>query len=811
MFLLNRSEKQLQVCWHPAPSAAGNSLALHVTLKATFHIRHDACAELAVEGVDGPMGDTPYAGDAGLGLYYPNDFTPRKPRGEVLVAGSVYPPNGKAPKAFRAGIHAGPVSKEVAVFGPRQWESSFLSIRPGQPAQAIPTPLSYRFAFGGPGFPLNPIGCGKEGLEMPRLEHLVRSLDAPSNLLPPAGLGAIPMDWAPRISRLGSFGADYAKTRWPWWPHDFDRRFFQTAPEDQQRDGYWDGSEELVFLNLHPTVAEFRTSLPGVLPRCFARTISNAKRGLAPGDREYVTSEIPLELDTIWVDPSVEKLVLNWRGETAIRSIVFPEIHALWCRLELPGDDLGIVETVAADMQEMDALDDPPPLSPSAEPASEATTPDPKSAAELSAIQQVFSNSVAAMAGLALAKPSSGTPEAIREAITGIEEPLRQLSANAEPAKAAAKAQELEQVRANASAAAEGLGALPGDSPAPQSESPSAAEEAAQAKLRDLEQKFAELEASFPSSVRWEDFVKEGVFSVQELRAKGGRHMDFRGAPLIGLDLSRIDFSGAVFTGMDLSGVSFSHSSLQAAGLSDCILDRCQFSATDLSLATLARVQTQGTLWDGALCGDATFEEVDFRETNLSGLQAPRASFRECQMQGVDLSRTLLATAQFPGSDLSGANLSESILSGADLRGCKASKANFSCCHLEALRADEATVFAGATFRDAHISGAILEGSDLSNCDFSGSDLTGARFVGALASAAIFEKCDLRKAAFDDAELREALFAHANLMESTFDRANCTLVVFDGANLFDASFWESELLHASWRGAYTPRTRFALT
>lgn len=810
MFLLNRNEKELHVCWHPGPSAAGKGLALHIAFKVTLHMSHDACAEVVGDGADGPLGDTLYPGDAGAGLYYPNDFTAKKPRGEILVAGSAYPPEGGRVAVFRAGVQAGPVSKEISVFGPRQWETKFLSIRPGPPAAAIPTPLSYRFAFGGPEFPMNPIGCGREGLEMPRIERLGRTLESPSQILSPAGLGAIPMDWAPRAARLGSFGSDYVKTRWPWWPQDFDRRFFQTAPDDQQRDGYWNGSEELVFFNLHPTVAELRTSLPGMRPRCFVRTVSNWTRGMPGKERHFEISETALELDTIWANPSEEKIVLNWRGETAIRSIVYPEIHTLWCCIEPAGGTSDIAEAIAADVRVLDALENPI-SAPDPEPPELPSTPESDVPPESSAIRQVFSQAVAALGVLFPKQSEAAIPDTAREAMAKMDEEIRGVASDAESlkaksAEAEARLKQFEEMQAKASAETANFGdgsGTPDAEPAPHSP------EAVNARLEELEKKFADLEASLPRSPRWEDFIRDGVFSVDVLRAQGGHGVDFRGAPLAGLDLSRIDFSGAVFNEMDLAGANFSHSSLEAAALSGCDLNGCQFCGSNLSFATLAQSKTRDTAWDQALCGDTTFEGLDFRKANLSGIQAPRACFRECQMQEVDLSKSLLAMADFPGSDMSRASFHEAILSGADLSGCRAPAANFSRCHIESLRTDEATILDGAIFHDTVGSGANLEGANLSGCDFSGSDLRGSRFVGSMAASAVFAKCDLRKSTFDDAGLTGCVFLHANLMESTFDRANCTSALFDGGNLFDASFWESDLSHATWHGAYTPRSRFA--
>lgn len=796
MYVLNRSEKQMAICWTPGQSGSGSTLALHVTLKAGFRLRHGGVAELVEEEVDGPMGDTPDPNGGCPGLYYPSDFTPRKPRGEILVTGSAYPPPGPTRSAFRAGLQAGAIAKELIVFGPRRWEGGLLSVRPGPAATpTTPVPLSYANAFGGPGSPFNPIGVGKDGVEMHRFEHPNLPVTTPAQSAPPAGFGPIPAEWAPRIGRQGTFTKDYAATRWPWWPEDFDRRFFQTAPEDQQIDGYWRGDEPLVFLNLHPSVPALRCTLPGLHARCFARPISNWRRGLSRGDRQFEVSEIPLVLDTIWANPEREKLVLCWRGEFSIRSILFPEIHALWCVLEPIGSSGITRDMVAADLAQLDIIDSPPaPPASEEQPPAETPTPPEEDSASDPRIRELFSNAATALSALRPQSPESEITDEARQAFADMRKYADWASAHGEELVAAAQASVPEEEMTP---------------PAADERDPAAAADAAAARIKELDEKFAEVEASLPTSPRWEDFWKDDQMQVEELRKQGAKNIDFSGAPLAGLNLSQIDFSGAVFSGVDLKDVDFSKSSLQGAALDDCDLTGVRFSGTNLSLARLTRARVQGVVWDGALCGSVTFEEIDFRGHDLTGLQAPSASFRKCQMQETTLDRALLPMAEFPDCDLSGTKVRDAILSGADLRGCPAAGMDFSRSHLEALRADDATTFEGSTFHEVSGTGLIIEGSNISGCDFLRSDLQGARFVGTVAAGARFEKCDLRKTAFDDADLTGARMDFANAMQATFDRADCTDAILDGGNLFEASFWESTLHRASWRGAYTPRTRLA--
>src|SRR6185436_20521774 len=111
------------------------------------------------------------------------------------------------------------------------------------------------------------------------------------------------------------------KERWPYFPDDFDFTYFNAAPEDQQLRKYLHGDEELRFDNLHPTIPSYRSALPGLRMRAFlSEKLKSGKR----------FREIPLNLDTLFVDMDKERLLLVWRGVAPVLSEELTEIeHAL--------------------------------------------------------------------------------------------------------------------------------------------------------------------------------------------------------------------------------------------------------------------------------------------------------------------------------------------------------------------------------------------------------------------------------------------------------------------------------------------------
>ncbi|MBL8507122.1 MAG: DUF2169 domain-containing protein, partial [Chitinimonas sp.] len=93
----------------------------------------------------------------------------------------------------------------------------------------------------------------------------------------------------------------------PFLPEDFDERFNQCAPMDQQTD-YLLGGEEIVLLNLHPSQPDIRFKLPpldGITPKVL---------------RNDYSSEMPAcHADTLYIEPEQNRFSIVWRASTPIR------------------------------------------------------------------------------------------------------------------------------------------------------------------------------------------------------------------------------------------------------------------------------------------------------------------------------------------------------------------------------------------------------------------------------------------------------------------------------------------------------------
>src|SRR5690606_30894671 len=132
---------------YPAPS-------LSVIVKGTFELRPSAPAKVAAEQL--PLSDdAPEEHEAPASLRYPADLAHYKPRTDVLCVGACHAgPEPVAHTTVRLSVNAW--SKALRVTGDRTWGV----VGPSVPEPFRSLPIGYERAFGGPGFPANPVGRG---------------------------------------------------------------------------------------------------------------------------------------------------------------------------------------------------------------------------------------------------------------------------------------------------------------------------------------------------------------------------------------------------------------------------------------------------------------------------------------------------------------------------------------------------------------------------------------------------------------------------------------------------------------------------
>jgi hypothetical protein len=286
-----------------------------VVVKATFEIRPDGSTEIAQE--QPPVLRTPqYHGEpATSSIRYEADLVRTKLTTDITVVGHAHAPSGRPVTQLDAGFRVGTVQKVLRVFGERSWGA----MGPSAPQPFVSMPLVYERAFGGVDRQSprperdwdwrNPVGCGfavskqhLDDVQVPNFEYPDRPIRAWDERPVPAGFGAIGSHWQPRARFAGTYDDHWLATRHPLLPADFDDRFFQYAPADQQAPSFLAGGESVALLNLSPG-GSLRCVLP-LMHVGFETRFYDGTRTIH-GDRK---------LHSVILEPDFPRLSLVWHS-----------------------------------------------------------------------------------------------------------------------------------------------------------------------------------------------------------------------------------------------------------------------------------------------------------------------------------------------------------------------------------------------------------------------------------------------------------------------------------------------------------------
>jgi len=296
---------------------------LVVVMKGTFMLpRPGEAMRLADAQLPLVMADT-FTGEPGFSApVHEVDFAPRKPACDVLLVGSAHAPAGMQATGLSVCLRVGPLEKRAEVFGERAWQRSGSGYVAGAPQPFTQLPLSYDRAFGGrdrrsaddtqhDAYLANPVGRGWfsatqkddarriEGAPLPNLEHRGQPVRDPHGSYAPVAFGPLGRGWPARARFGGTYDERWMNDDFPFLPRDFDERYYQAAPEDQQL--------------AHPKAA-LDVVLEGFTPdgaRRFALPYFEAPVHVFPkrgGREDHVAT-----LDTIVFEPDAERFTMTWR------------------------------------------------------------------------------------------------------------------------------------------------------------------------------------------------------------------------------------------------------------------------------------------------------------------------------------------------------------------------------------------------------------------------------------------------------------------------------------------------------------------
>jgi hypothetical protein len=237
-----------------------------VAVKGTFDIKPDGSTVLAENQVKVQLAPK-YSGEPGKSsLLYESDLPRTKLTTDVIVNGHAYSPRGEPVTTTTVSCRVGGLEKSLHVTGDRVWKGFGPVVWKSRCQPFIKMPIRYERAYGGKDLrsknpkghkwdERNPVGTGFAkwrshliGQRVPNIHPAGPSLGRSE----PAGFGVIAGHWKPRAKLAGTCDAKWEAERAPLLPEDFDDRFYQSAPRDQQAPRFLKGGEEVYLTNLTP-------------------------------------------------------------------------------------------------------------------------------------------------------------------------------------------------------------------------------------------------------------------------------------------------------------------------------------------------------------------------------------------------------------------------------------------------------------------------------------------------------------------------------------------------------------------------------
>jgi len=288
-----------------------------VAVKGTFDILPDGTTKLAEEQEEVIIAPN-FSGDPqSSSLLNDTDLPHKKMATDVLVQGHAYAPNGTPVIELSVGLKLANIKKVLHVTGDRLWQDTLSGVGMSSPKAFTKMPLNYERAFGGMDLTEedekkhdwdvhNPAGCGFSTKAANLIGKPVPNIEYPNDLMTswkqrpqPAGFGPISGHWSPRVKLAGTYDVNWEKTRQPLLAEDFNERYYQSAPQDQQVSGHLKGGELVQLLNLTPGGRlEFH------LPRFFLAFTTHFDGGASEDHRAV--------LHTVILKPDAPRMVIVW-------------------------------------------------------------------------------------------------------------------------------------------------------------------------------------------------------------------------------------------------------------------------------------------------------------------------------------------------------------------------------------------------------------------------------------------------------------------------------------------------------------------
>lgn len=792
----------------------------------------------------------------------PFDNAFKKAHGGYGVAGFAYAPGGEPTRAMAVQVQVGALRKTLHVHGERRWQRGPAGWHASTAQPFTAMAVSLRQAYGGEGYAENPYGIGfvhdpdlAHGQRLPNIELPEAPVLSPHDRPEIATFCALPMGAPSRQKWVGTVGPGWEQTHFPWLPDDTHPRWFDGVPADQVQSSFWRGDESWYAQGMHETRARVSGRLPQLRPRLLFRSGQMDGRPQEQG----LVRETPLDLDTVWLFPNDERVMVVYRGSIPVTREDAADVAAMAVFTEAaedPAQPLSVL--VARWLAGYKAMSSPV-----------ARAPVPAAGVAAAAAGVAVSSTAPVASGVMLPSDFS------QSVLDDIDAALRQgiedgnaMIADVESAVSPYFATELPRMTLPAMAPPSAPPFRDGTAPPSPAEIQAEIEHALQTGqqrmesiIRDVAEATGQdaeelLEASrmeaglrkrhvdmldsldhIKRDMPWlpeeafgplEDDLRQLQSEIGQIEREGAalsaNLMADRDAGLAqategeGGSLAPISVpdretleqrlaSGQPLAGLTLRGLDMRGLDLSAVDLAGTVMEACCLAGVSLAGAVLKGAQIRGSDFSGVDLTGANLEQADIQECDLT-----RAVLVGAEAAGVTVSQSELDHSDWSRAMLDNANIGESSMATAAFDGASIQNGNLWAVDGE-----------GASFRYGRLAGlrldsgvrmprAVFEGADLGQASLQEADLSHARFDEAFLGAAFVRGCNLegsrgravaaQGADFKDSRFVTAQWPGANFLEASFDYAVLDNLDWRGVNLHAADVRTAVVQGIDVRDAY---------
>lgn len=746
-----------------------------------------------------------------------------KAKAELLVSAKAFAADQQT-RSMQVSVSCGAIKKTLQIFGERRWIWDFGMRTPSQPNVIDSVPINYQHAYGSVEYANNPIGTGfSKELPLPQVEHteLNKRLHKTKQKLLPAGFMPLDQRWPQRQQQQPKYPKDWVVKYHPAMPPKADLSVFNAAPNDQQlSSGFFIGDEAFSAVNMHPEVAELSGNLPAIYCRCFVA-------------KKQQLTELPMQLDTVWLMPDKLLGVLIFRAVTEVKNTDSKDFDGLLLAYEKLAEKPRSIEDYQQTYQQRcdqktamaHVCNDSqlaPPLS-EKEKAEKQQKLEKQQQKTLDLKRQQLGAQVAA---LRLSKEQQQMinvePElSVSDQI--LEEDLKNGNADLSPLIEHSEAQQ-KQAIADAEAAQQSLQQQADIHNITTTEVDSDEQRTLEQVTKLYQQSVSddELQRQQYQVKRAESITPSeqpplatSVEAKTWLRAQALELMSagekLSGKNLAGVDLSESSIQGQVFTDSILVGAA-----LNKCEFTDCDFSACAMSWSNLQNSRFINCRFSITELSHANLSDCYFERCTLEKASWQKSEFTNSHFVQCRLELLTCFENNFITTQFTASEIHACCWSNSILTNAVLSACTFTQTTFSesnlqqCewlnnqlqrvvlqgCAAEQMLADNCNAdkwifsvenqltglsikqcqFSQCSLRDLAIADLSIDNSQLEGCDFAESRFSNASFTTSILRRCIFNNVSIA-GQFKDCNCFGSRFRNAQLLQCWF--INCNLFQVD--------------------------------